>query len=148
MMPQSAAIARTKATLLERFLGAFIDGLILLPIYVGLGLMSFMVPVLVTGAISAVIGAAWWLLRDAKGISIGKKVMGLEVISKSGAAATEDQLMKRNYTLGGGAALGIIPVAGAMIGGAVNLIEGILLIAKGERYGDEMAGTMVVKKLG
>ena len=147
MMPQGAVLARTKATLVERFVGAFIDAIILLPVYLGIGFLTLPMP-MVGGAIIAVIGAAWWLLRDAKGFSIGKKVMSLEVISKSGAPATEDQLMKRNWTLAGGAACNIIPVVGSMIGGAVNLIECILLLAKGERYGDEMAGTMVVKKLG
>jgi uncharacterized RDD family membrane protein YckC len=143
MMPQGAFVSRTKATLVERFVGAFIDGILLFPIYFVLAFIPFL-----GWAVAALIGAAWWLLRDAKGLSVGKKVMSLEVISKDGGAASEDQLMKRNYTLAGGAACGIIPVAGPMVGGAVNLIECILLIAKGERYGDEMAGTMVVKKIG
>ncbi len=143
MMPQGAIIARTKATLVERFVGAFIDGIILFPVYF---ILAF-IPIL-GWAVAALIGAAWWLLRDAKGLSVGKKVMGLEVIAKSGAPATEEQLMKRNYTIAGGAACGVIPFAGPMINGAVSLIECILLVAKGERYGDEMAGTMVVKKVG
>jgi uncharacterized RDD family membrane protein YckC len=141
MMPEGAIVSRTKATHVDRFVGAFIDGLILFPVY----LVLVFIPILGL-AVAALIGAAWWLLRDAKGLSIGKKVMNLEVISKSGGPATQDQLMKRNYTLAGGAACGVIPIAGPMIGFAVTIIECILLLVKGERYGDEMAGTMVVKK--
>jgi uncharacterized RDD family membrane protein YckC len=143
MMPQTAMVAKTKATPIERFLGMFIDALMLVPVYLVLMFIPF-----VGWAAAALIAAAWWVLRDAKGISVGKKVMGLEVIAKSGLPATEEQLMKRNYTIAGGAAAGVIPFAGPLIGAVVNLVEGILLLTKGERYGDEMAGTMVVKKVG
>lgn len=145
MMPQGALVTRTKATNFERFAGAFIDGVILLPIYFGVAFVTATISVYLAPAVVSIIGAAWWLLRDAKHLSIGKKVMGLEVISKSGGTATEDQLMKRNYTLAGGTLLGAIPMIGGL-GGLINLIECILLIAKGERYGDQMAETMVVKK--
>lgn len=140
MMPNTVAYARTKATNLDRFIGAFIDGIILVPVYIVL----FFVPFL-GWLISGAIGAAWWLLRDAKGLSIGKKVMNLEVVSKDGSPATQDQLMKRNFTMAAAAGLGGVPVVG-LLGSAISLIECILVLAKGERYGDTMANTMVVKK--
>ena len=141
-MMAGAAVPRTQASHVDRFVAAFLDGIILVPIYI----VMFFIPFL-GWAISGAIGAAWWLLRDAKGWSIGKKVMKLEVISKDGSPATEDQLMKRNYTMAAGAALGAIPIVG-LLGGLINLVECILVLAKGERYGDTMANTMVVKQLG
>ncbi len=144
MMPFAGALPRTKATMLDRFAGAFIDGIILVPIYFVLGFALAFMPML-AGLVTGLVGAAWWLLRDAKGVSIGKKVMNLEVISKDGSPATQDQLMKRNFTLAGGMAISGIPVVG-LAGSAINLVECILLLAKGERYGDTMANTMVVKK--
>lgn len=140
MMPTGAAISRTAASKLDRFIGAFIDAVILIPIYVVL----FFVPI-IGWIIGGAIGAAWWILRDTKGLSIGKKVMSLEVISKSGGPATQDQLMKRNLTMAAAAGISAIPIVG-LIGSAISLIECILLLAKGERYGDQMAGTMVVKR--
>jgi uncharacterized RDD family membrane protein YckC len=140
MMPASAAVPRTKASNLDRFVGAFIDGIILVPVYIVL----FFIPI-IGWIVGAAIGTAWWLLRDAKGISIGKKVMNLEVVSKDGGPATQDQLMKRNFTMAAAAGLGAIPIVG-LLGSAISLVEGILVLAKGERYGDTMANTMVVKK--
>ena len=140
MTPTGLAVSRTAASKLDRFVGAFIDGIILLPLA-----LLYLIPVIGWIAFAG-IGAAWWLLRDAKGISIGKKVMNLEVVSKDGSPATQDQLMKRNFTLAGAAACNVIPIIGGMVGGAINLVECILMLVKDERYGDQMANTMVVKK--
>lgn len=155
MMPMGAAIGRTKATPVERLIGAFIDGLIMVPVYIVVAVVvgilaatmsSSLVISFLGGAINAAIAAAWFLMRDALGFSIGKKVMGLEVLSSNGGPATQDQLKKRNFTLAGGSAAGIIPFVGALVGLAVYLYEAFMVFTKGERYGDQMAGTMVVKK--
>lgn len=149
-----AAIARTRATPVERFIGAFIDGLLMVPVYLVVGVVTGILAAtlsssligFVGGAINAVIGAAWFLMRDALGLSIGKKIMGLEVLSATGGPATQDQLKKRNFTLAGASAAGVVPILGAFAGLAVYLYEAYMVFTKGERYGDQMAGTMVVKK--
>ena len=141
-MMAGAAVPRTQASNVDRFVGAFLDGIILVPIYI----VMYFIPIF-GWAISGAIGAAWWLLRDAKGWSLGKNVMKLEVISKDGSPATQEQLLKRNYTMAAGAALSAIPVVG-LLGSLISLVESILVLAKGERYGDTLASTMVVKKLG
>jgi uncharacterized RDD family membrane protein YckC len=145
MMPMGAAIARTKATPVDRFVGLFIDAVIMVPVYFVVGFALGMVSPMVAGLVGGLIAGAWMLLRDAKGWSIGKKVMNLEVVSKDGMPVTQDQLMKRNFTLAAGNAGSGIPFVG-MFFGLIGLVEGILLLAKGERYGDTMANTMVVKR--
>ena len=56
----------------------------------------------------------------------------------------------RNLPLAIGQAFLIIPVLGYFLGppiaGLIILIEGILILTQGERLGDRMAGTMVMKK--
>ncbi len=144
MMPGTAVAPRSKASEVDRLVSGLIDGLILMPV----GLL--MIIPIVGWIAYGLIAAAWWLLRDSQGISIGKKVMNLEVISKDGGTPTRDQLMKRNFTLAGPMIIFAIPLVGPLIGGPlcglVFLIEGILVLSKGERYGDTMANTMVVKK--
>lgn len=170
MMPQPAPLSRIKATNFERFAAAFVDGTMLLPVYVAVMFATNGIPYLGT-AIVSLVGAGWWLLRDATGLSIGKKTFSLEVISKNGAAASRNQLIKRNYTLAaamifggipmtgllnGGfvtskiiweiGVLGVVPIVGKF-GGFVSLVEGAWLLFRGERYGDRLANTAVVKKL-
>lgn len=154
MMPMGSAIPRTRATPVERVIGAFIDGLMMVPVYFVVGMVTGLLAVtlsssiigFVGSAINALIAAAWFLMRDALGLSVGKKILGLEVLSANGGVPTQDQLKKRNLTLAGGSACGVVPYIGALASLAVYLYEAFLLFTKGERYGDQMAGTMVVKK--
>jgi uncharacterized RDD family membrane protein YckC len=145
MMPMGAAIARTKATNVDRFVGVFIDGVILVPIYFVVSFALAAISPMVAGLVCGLIAGAWMLFRDAKGWSVGKKVMSLEVVSKDGMPVTQDQLMKRNFTLAASNGLSGIPFVGPLFG-LIGLVECILLLAKGERYGDTMANTMVVKR--
>ena len=145
MMPGTSAIPRAQATKLDRFLGYFIDVIILIPVYFVLGMFLPVVgSIALGGLVAGLLGAAWLLVRDSMGLSIGKKIMGLQVVSKTGGPATQDQLMKRNFTLAAASAVGGIPFLNIL--GLIGLVECILLLAKGERYGDQMASTMVVKK--
>jgi uncharacterized RDD family membrane protein YckC len=137
-----SAPAYPPATAVDRIVATFIDGLIAIPI----GLIGI-IPI-VGQIVSGVALGCYWLFRDAKGFSIGKKVMKLQVISKNGGPATPDQMTKRNIPLCIGAFLSAIPIIGWFLGivqALALIIELIFLLTKGERYGDQMASTTVVK---
>lgn len=138
-----------KADLTKRFIAALIDGIITSIVAV--------IPV-----IGAIIGAAYTLTKDAimfqvtkdaqwKNRSIGKKLMGLEVISSSGADIDLQASCMRNWPLAIGTVIMIVPIIGWIIGGLVafglGILELILVLtdAKGRRLGDKVGNTMVVE---
>jgi uncharacterized RDD family membrane protein YckC len=92
----------------------------------------------------------YWLLRDIMGASLGKRLLGLKVMSQSGAEATKGALAVRNLPLVVGPGLMIIPMLGYVLGPGAALviivIEAVCLLATGERMGDKLAGTVVVMK--
>ena len=98
----------------------------------------------------ALLSAAFVLFRDMNGASFGKSMLGCRVVSKNGTPATTKQKMLRNviFVLPDLAAL--IPFLGIFLGpiGFVTLacLELFVLLVTGERIGDKMAGTMVVKR--
>src|SRR5262245_41653013 len=61
----------------------------------------------------------WFLLRDVKGASIGKRIMGLEVLSKSGQRASTGQLIGRNIPFALPCIALVIPAIGFLITDAV-----------------------------
>ena len=85
----------------------------------------------------------WWaalllfllfiLFRDARGRSMGKRVMALEIRSRSGARAGWIRSWSRNLPL-------VVP--------GWNLVEIVMVLfaAGGRRTGDRIAGTMVVEE--
>jgi uncharacterized RDD family membrane protein YckC len=99
---------------------------------------------------------AFYLARDVayQGRSPGKKVMGLNVATASGAPVTVHDSIKRNLTLSiswVGMLIMTIPILGtilgglvAMAGGLVALYEAFLVITHQPRVGDRIAGTHVV----
>jgi len=97
----------------------------------------------------AVILVLYWLFRDQSGASVGKRLLGLKVLSKSGHPATKSQLMIRNLPFVIVSLLEVIPGFGFLAENAVDLllylIELILVLATRNRLGDRIAGTMVVK---
>lgn len=105
----------------------------------------------VAGAIIAgIVLCAYWILRDIGGASLGKLLMGTRVILKDGGEAPASARLLRNLPIGiPGCALAV-PLAGYVLGpscgGLVFLIEAIALLSTGERIGDRLANTQVVKK--
>lgn len=91
----------------------------------------------------------YWLFRDSSGASIGKRLLGIKVLSKSGQPASKSQLMLRNLPFVAPSLLELIPTLGFLaesgVGLIICLIELILLLATRNRIGDRIAGTMVVK---
>lgn len=92
----------------------------------------------------------YWLLRDITGSSIGKLILGLQVVKKDGFPSGIKERIVRNLPIAIGPAMLIIPLAGYVIAppiaGILFLIEVVLLLAKKERLGDMLAGSTVVKK--
>ena len=97
------------------------------------------------------LGCAYQLFRDMvfSGSSIGKHFLKFKVMSKDGAEATTKQKIMRNLDLAIPAAIQIIPIIGTILGAvlglAVAVTELIFLLTKGERLGDQWAGTKVIK---
>lgn len=138
-----------KADLFRRFLAALVDGIIA-------GIPGF-IPV-----VGALVGAAYTLTKDAlvyeitrdaqwKNRSIGKKLLGLEVVSLGGGDIDLVGSARRNITLAAGSFLAVIPVvgwaAGAVVGGILGILETVLVLVdpQGRRMGDRLANTQVVE---
>jgi len=108
---------------------------------------------IVPGAGQIVAGLIWivyFLFRDINGASIGKMLLGNVVISKNGRPASARQKILRNILLVLPDLVEWIPLAGLVAGPGVLIVilgvEGLTLVATGERLGDKFAGTMVVKR--
>ncbi len=129
----SSAVSTPLASLLDRFLGILIDGLVFLAVY-------YLLDSFLGWGISYIIAAVYYLIRDAlpflNGQSLGKKVMKTKAVKQdSGEPLTGDYgtSLLRNVTL-------IIPVVG--------LIDAIFVLIGPERQrlGDRIAKTMVIKE--
>lgn len=126
-----------------RVAGFAIDFLLLVLLVPLLGAIPFLYPLVATGYI---------LFRDSNGASFGKLLVGSQVVDRSGAPASAKQLILRNliFVLGDIAAVLPIPFLGAALStlgfGGLALIETFALLVLGERLGDKMAGTIVIKR--
>lgn len=147
-MSDGTPTATPTADLGPRILAALIDAV--LAFAVGF------VPVV--GGLAA---AAYWVVRDGLDVefmdhrSLGKKVMNLRPVTAAGAPVDLQTSVKRNWMLGlGGVAqillfipfvgwLLVLPVALAAL--VVGVMELILVLTSGRRWGDRLAGTRVVE---
>jgi uncharacterized RDD family membrane protein YckC len=90
----------------------------------------------------------YWLLRDISGRSLGKMALDMNIVDTQGNAPTKGALVLRNLPFIIGSLFMIIPILG-YIGPFISLfvliIETIFLLAQGQRLGDKLAGTVVVK---
>ena len=134
-----------RATKLVR-VGAFaIDILIVVVINIAIGAVG--IP-----TIGPIVSFLYLLFRDVNGGSVGKMALGCRVVDKRGRPAKMQQLILRNITLVLGEIAGFLPIpflgplVGAIGSGGVSLIELVCLLATGERIGDMLAATMVVKR--
>jgi uncharacterized RDD family membrane protein YckC len=112
-----------------------------------LGLFA-LIPV-IGAVIAGLFLTPYWLLRDIGGASIGKLVLKSRVVRSDGPPASAGARVLRNVPIAIAPALLIIPVLGyilAPIGSILVLIEAIMLLTQGDRIGDKLAGTTVVKK--
>ncbi len=124
---------QTQVSKLNRFLGYFIDGIIA---SVGCYVFMFLaitLKVAVLVYLGYLVYVAFILLRDALGLSIGKKVMKYKVVKADGSSLSGDYVTSalRNVSL-------IIPV--------VNLVDCIFVLMDKPRLGDTWAKTTVVNQ--
>jgi uncharacterized RDD family membrane protein YckC len=102
------------------------------------------------GIIGAPLACAYWISRDAffGGQSIGKKVVGLKVIKPDGSPFLWADSVKRNIVYFALLVL-MIPVYGiffnAFLSGPLSIAELILVVTGGQRLGDRMGNTYVVR---
>jgi uncharacterized RDD family membrane protein YckC len=99
---------------------------------------------------AGVLLGSYWLFRDVTRASLGKLALGTEVRDLHGGVPTTAARITRNITLAAGAFVLAIPIIGYVLAGVVAMImfwtEVIMLLTQGQRLGDKLAGTMVVKK--
>ena len=92
----------------------------------------------------------YWLLRDVTGASLGKLLLGLKVVGRDGQPSTPGARILRNLPIAVGPMCMLIPVLGYFlalpVAGIMVLTEGVMLLSQGERLGDRLAKTAVVKK--
>lgn len=92
----------------------------------------------------------YWLLRDVTGASLGKLLLGLKVVDRDGQPATAGARILRNLPIALGPMCMLIPILGYILAGPVAgiaiLVEAIMLLSQGERLGDRMAKTTVIRK--
>ena len=110
-----------------------------------LGLIPIFGPIM-----AGLVLAPYWLFRDVAGASLGKLVLGMRIVNRDGQPASTGARILRNVPLAIGPAFLIIPFLGYILGpaiaGLVVLTETVLLATGGERLGDRLASTSVVKK--
>jgi uncharacterized RDD family membrane protein YckC len=122
----------------RRLSAALID-LALIPFALGLllGFLLISVPQEAKYIIMVVVNIVWMMLKDLlwQGAAPGKRLLGLKVISiETGAKITIPQAFIRNLLL-------FIPLV-FLVGYPIEII---MILAKGERLGDILAKTKVVK---
>ncbi len=119
----------------KRFAAGVID-LVLVPILLGLviGLLLVAAPDLIRSVVLVVANIAWLIVRDAV-YAPGRQMVGLKLVSLTGAKVTPQQAVVRNILL-------IIPFV-LVIGYIVEIIS---VASKGNRVADAWAKTQVVEK--
>ncbi|HXX57490.1 MAG TPA: RDD family protein [Thermodesulfovibrionales bacterium] len=95
-------------------------------------------------------GLSYLLISDGlfEGRSIGKRLMGLRVVSSAtGAPCTMKESILRNAPLGAGVLLYKLPLIGWIFIVAVSALEFLILLGSSEglRLGDELAKTVVIE---
>jgi uncharacterized RDD family membrane protein YckC len=125
-------------------LGALlIDGACAIP-------LTFLAVIPFIGILGAPLLAGYWVSRDAffGGQSIGKKVVGLRVMKPDGSPFVWADSIKRNIIYFALLLL-MIPIYGLIfngfISGPIGIVELILVLTSGQRIGDRMGGTYVVR---
>ena len=138
----------SKADIFRRFIAYLIDEVIAcILIYVPiLGGIVSTVYILTKNAIAYEITKN----PDFKNKSIGKKIMGLEVVSLEGKDINWEVSVRRNLPFAVASVFGILPIIGWLVGMVlgiiIDIIEFFLVLTdnNGRRLGDRLANTQVV----
>ncbi len=132
-----------KAEIGPRIGALIIDALISIP-------LAFITAIPFVGIVGGLLAIAYWLCRDLVRPSLGKKALGLEVVGMNGERPTDQQLIMRNIPLAIPSLVSMIPflgiIAGPAIATIVFVVELVMFITQGQRFGDQLAKTQVVAK--
>ena len=127
----------------RRFAGLLVDCIIMFPIF----LTSLIT--IVGQEIAALCFVLFLLFRDINGRSPGKLVTGTTVVGRAGSPSTAKQRLLRNLPF----AVTVLPLFIPFLGyvdywilSVVILIEAVIVLAVNKRFGDQIAGTIVVKR--
>ena len=117
---------------------------------IDLGIMMIVsIPAIWIPLLPALIVTVYQLMRDYRGASLGKRVLGLRVANRGGGPATTAQCILRNIIFVVPTLALFIPGIGFFVdyggGGILYIVELILLLATGSRIGDRIAATIVPK---
>ncbi|MBZ5525633.1 MAG: RDD family protein, partial [Acidobacteriia bacterium] len=99
--------------------------------------------------IAALCFVLFLLFRDINGKSPGKLVTGTMVVGRAGSPSTTKQRLIRNLPFAITMLPLFIPILGYISYGLLDLmflIESIIVLAGKRRIGDQMAGTIVVRR--
>jgi uncharacterized RDD family membrane protein YckC len=142
---------------MKRFVAALIDGVAVVVIASIIGRVAGMIiGSYLAMAVTGLAGLGLYLIRDVaiEGRSLGKKVMGLRVVTAGGGPVTANESIRRNATLAFGyigSIVAVVPILGWiaapliwLAAAAVGLYEGYLVFTNKPRIGDNLAGTHVV----
>lgn len=145
---QPDVVKRAGAALIDFVIIGFAVGVLNVILGLALGRFGLMA--------AAAVGVAAILLRDVafQGRSLGKKILGFNVVTNAGGIIAPEHSIKRNATLAVGmlgSVLSPIPFIGWLLGLALGLAGlaaaayELYLVATGKpRLGDQIAGTHVV----
>lgn len=140
-----------KADPMMRLLSWVIDMLLLLVCLVPIIIFGFVpfIGLIIIWLGIPLVAITFHLLRDTTGASPGKSLLGMKVMAKDGAEAPNSSRVLRNVLFAIPAAFMILPIIGHVIGGllsfALVVTELIMLLSTGERIGDRIANTVVIK---
>jgi uncharacterized RDD family membrane protein YckC len=151
-LPVTSSSPIELATLGERFLGSFIDGLILLPVVIPIYFLtgmsaaaasgvkpSYLLTAVTTILVAAIAIAIQYTFLKATGQTIGKKVMKTRMVTPEGNKPEMPDLFKRYGFM---YLISLIPVAGV----AVSLVDSLMVFKADRRCLHDMIGnTKVVK---
>lgn len=132
-----------KAEIGPRIGALIIDILISIP----LGMVA-LIPFI--GILAGLLAVAYWLCRDLVRPSLGKKALNLDVVDINGGRPTDQQLILRNVPFAVPSLISMIPFLGVIAGPAlatvVFVLELVMFITQGQRFGDKIANTQVIAR--
>ncbi len=142
------------ATLLERFLGGLVDGIVVMlvagpviGILLFLGILNFgsILGLIIYSIVANAVGAAAfvainWFLLNTRGQTVGKMVMKTKIVSETngGQLPAADVLLKRYVPIW---VAGVVPY----LGGLAVLVDALMVFRQNRhRLVDDLAGTKVI----
>ena len=145
---------RVVARLVDHVLLAVVTAVALAPL--GLGASVLPGTGYLAGAVGSVLAAAatvgyFTVLESRDGRTLGKRLLGIRVVTADGATPRVDEALRRNLWTGLGM-LGVVPLVGGVVGGLATLVAAVTIllgiVRTGQGWHDEAAGGTCVVAAG